>query len=205
MQTKAVILVLSMPALLTACSPSLHLKIDSEIPTPLGNPHPVSIGVYFTSELRNSVYLEDSKDRPGWRIESGAAQVQLFNRILSALFESVREVDTIGAATVAAVLKPEIKQMQFAVPRETHTNLYEVWIEYRLQLFDADSRLIASWPVIGYGKSFARLFAPRSDRLNAAFKQALRDAGAKFALNFDNNKEVRQWLADNRACVRGRC
>ena len=186
--------------LVAGCNQSVQLRVESDVPIPVVNQYPLTVGVYYTDEFRNFVYTEDSEDRPNWKIESGPSQVQLFNQILPSMFQTVQEVKNSSSDGYAATLQPRIEEMQFAMPQETKTDLYEVWIKYQMMLFDQSGQVIADWPVTGYGKSSTEFMKSRDSGLNTAFNQALRDAGAKFALNFNKNNDVRQWLADSGAC-----
>lgn len=186
--------------LLGACNQSLQLKVKSDVPAPLVKQYPLSVGIHFTDEFRNFIYKEDSRDRPGWHIESGLSQVQLFNRVLPSMFQSVQEVGLVNALSVAAVFKPEVEEMQFAMPEEKKTEFYEVWIKYNIQLLNTDGKMIANWPVVGYGKSSTEFLESNGEGLNSAFNRALRDAGAKFSLNFEKNNDVKQWLSELGIC-----
>ena len=177
---------------LAACEQSVSLKIDTEIPTPVIARMPVKMGVFYRDELRNYVYEEDSEERPNWKIESGSSHVALFEQILSSMFEETKEVSgTTADATVDAVLAPSVAEMQFALPAETKTDFYEAWVKYDMALYDQAGRPIASWSVSGYGKSSTK---SRDKGINAAVNQALRDAGARFALGFPRVEEVSAWL-----------
>lgn len=182
---------------LAGCTKSVSLKVDAEVPVPVVAKLPVDMGVLYEAQLRDHVYTENTDDRPDWKIESGSSQVALFNQLLPPMFRSVKEVSGIPAsgAGVQAVLSPQIEDIQFALPYETKSDLYEVWIKYNIRLYDPDGKLIASWPVSGYGKSSEELLKSKDEGLNAAMKLALRDAGAKLALGFDKVPDVRGWLA----------
>ena len=180
---------------LTGCSKSVSLKVDAQVPVPVVAQIPVDIGVLYEPQFRDHVYTEDTDDRPDWKIESGSSQVALFNQVLPPMFRSVKQVSAIPTTGVQAVLSPQIEDMQFALPYETKSDLYEVWIKYNIRLFDPEGKLIASWPVSGYGKSSEELLKSRDEGLNSAMNLALRDAGAKLALGFDKNADVRSWLA----------
>ena len=189
---------------LSGCTKSVSLKVDAEVPIPVVAQIPVDMGVLYEAQFRDHIYTEDTDDRPDWKIESGSSQVALFNQLLPPMFRSVKEVPAIPAsgAGVQAVLSPQIEDMQFALPYETKSDLYEVWIKYNIRLFDPDGKLIASWPVSGYGKSSEELLKSKDAGLNAAVNLALRDAGAKLALGFDKVADVRSWLAaTTRDCV----
>ena len=200
MRTKTFIITLLMFLLLTACNQSLQLKVESDVPAPLAKQYPLFVGIFFTDEFRNFVYKEDSEDRPDWVIETGLSQVQLFKQILPSMFESVKEVDSFNATSFAAVFKPEMKEIQLAIPEETKAEVYEVWLKYYIQLLDTKGTIIADWTVTGYGKSSTEFLKSKDEGLNSAFSWALRDVGAKFILNFDKNDDVKKWLAKLELC-----
>ena len=193
--TRKFIFPISLLLILTGCQQSMSLKVDSEIPSPVVSRMPVKMGVVYQDELRNFVYEEDSEDRPEWRIDSGASHLSLFQQILTSMFDEVTEVTTTNGATgVQAVLRPSVAEMQFALPAETKTDFYEAWVKYDMELYDQDGDNIANWSVTGYGKSSTEFMKSRDKGLNAAVNQALRDAGARFALGFTRVAEVSAWL-----------
>lgn len=180
-----------------ACQQSMSIKVASEVPVPLMTQLPLSLGVFYDGELLNYVYEEDSDERSNWKIDSGASHAALFARILPAMFRQVTEVaGAPTAAPVDAVLVPRVAEMQFALPHETKTDFYEAWIKYEMTLLDPQGERIAAWLVTGYGKSSTEFMKSRDKGLNAAVNQALRDAGARFALGFPRVAAVKTWLAD---------
>ena len=180
---------------LAACEQSVSLKVDTEIPTPVIARMPVKMGVFYRDELRNYVYEENSEDRPNWKIDSGSSHVALFNQIISSMFVETKEVGgTTADTTIDAVLSPSVAEMQFAMPAETKTDFYEAWVKYNMELYNRDGSRIANWSVTGYGKSSTEFMKSRDKGLNAAVNQALRDAGAKFALGFRKVADVSSWL-----------
>ena len=181
--------------ILAACEQSVSLKVDTEIPTPVIARMPVKMGVFYRDELRNYIYEENSEDRPNWKIDSGSSHVALFNQIISSMFVETKEVGgTTADTTVDAVLSPSVAEMQFALPAETKTDFYEAWVKYNMELYNRDGSRIAGWSVTGYGKSSTEFMKSRDKGLNAAVNQALRDAGAKFALGFRKVADVSSWL-----------
>jgi len=180
------------------CNSSLKMEAVTEVPTPLVPKLPLHMGIYYNDAFRNYTYEEDSEERPNWSINSGASQVQLFDTILEPMFNKVRQVHDWPAtadADLDAVLVPEVNEMQFALPKETGGDLFEVWIKYIIHLYGADGGLIAEWPVTGYGKSSTELLTTREKGLQAAINNAFRDAGAKFSIHFTRVGDVRNWLA----------
>ena len=181
--------------ILAACEQSMSLRVDSEIPTPVIARMPVTMGILYRDELRNHVYEENSDERPNWKIDSGSSHIALFEQILGSMFEQTKEVaGTDSDATVDAVLAPSVAEMQFALPAETKSDFYEAWIKYDVELYNRDGSPIANWSVTGYGKSSTEFMKSRDKGLNAAVNQALRDAGARFALGFSRVEEVGAWL-----------
>jgi hypothetical protein len=187
---------LAVVALAAACTQSVQLKVDTQVPVPTVNRIPLNVGVYYDPALRTYTYKEDTEDRPDWSIESGESQVALFERILPSMFQTVTPAAaTAGVGGVAGVIAPRVVEMQFALPTETRTELYEAWIKYQMQLYDDDGQLVAEWPVTGYGKVESTLLKSKDDGLSTAINLAMRDAGAKLALNFEQVPDVRRWLA----------
>ena len=188
--------------ILSACDQSLTLVTKTDVPTPLLSKLPLNMGVYYDDDFRNYVYEEDSEDRPNWAIKSGASLVDLFDRVLPSMFQNVSQVDSISAdqgINIDGILAPQVEEMQFALPRETKSDLYEVWIKYKIKLLNSKGEVIADWPVTGYGKSSIEFLKSRDKGLQSAINSAFRDAGAKFALNFAKVPPIRQWLADKPA------
>lgn len=183
--------------LVSGCNNSLSLKTAIEVPEPQISKLPVTVGVYYEDELKNHVYTEDSEDRPGWKIDTGESQIEFFNRILPAMFQDVKQVaQPNDSGGLDAVLAPHVEDMQFALPRETGTDLYEAWIKYRLNLYDQAGVAIANWTISGYGKSAPEFLGSRDEGLMQAINAAFRDAGARLALSFTRNEEVKKWLSE---------
>ena len=186
--------------MLSACNQSLTMEAETDVPVPLMSKLPLNMAVYYNEHFRNYIYEENSEDRPNWAIKSGASMVELFDQVLPSMFQNIDHVDSINANTdnsFDGLLAPEISEMQFALPNETKSDLYEVWVKYNVKLMDSKGELIADWPLTGYGKSSTEFLKSRDKGLQAAINSAFRDAGAKFALNFNRVPPIRQWLADN--------
>ena len=188
-------------SLICGCSQSLALKVESQVPMPLISKIPINVGVYYDDVFRHYTYRENTPDRENWAIESGSSQVALFNQILPSMFREVVEVNSLPTADAAvgvkAVLVPSVEEMQFSLPQETHLDMYEVWIKYRIRLLDPNGKTITEWPITAYGKTETEFLKNRERGLNSAMELALRDAGAKLAIGFPELAEVKDWLAAN--------
>jgi len=188
--------------ILLGCEQSLTMETKTDVPLPLITQLPLNIGVYYDEQFSGYTYVEDSEDRPSWSIKSGASQVELFDQILPSMFQSIKYLNGLSdpqANNLDGIIVPHVEEMQFALPNETKTDLYEVWIKYKISLHNPDGELIAEWPLTGYGKSSTEFLKSREKGLHAAINLAFRDAGAKLAINFAKIAEVKQWLANKTA------
>lgn len=187
---------------LIGCTASLTMEPQIEVPTPLATALPLKIAVHYPEAFRQHVYTENSADRENWTIKTGAAQVALFDRVLSSMFADLKHLDNNpfrGQQQLDVILVPEIVDMQFALPQETRTDLYEVWIKYSVVFYHPDGRSMEEWPISGYGKTTVEVFKSRDEGLEEAMLSAFRDVGAKLTLGFANRPAISQMLADKQA------
>ena len=110
----------------------------------------------------------------------------------------IRFVGTDGSSPVVdGVIAPSIEDVQFAIPDQTGGDFYEVWIRYKLTLFDGGGNNVGEYPLIGYGKANERNFAQlgqRTPALHEATTWALRDAAAELSFRFRDQAAVQDWL-----------
>ncbi len=184
---------------LWGCS-GAKVQIQGDIPTPLVNRLPVRVGLYFEPALVQYVFEEKIQDHGDWRVEVGAIQSKLFQRIGSAMFVKAVRVDSVtpSGTDLDAVLAPSIADFQISIPAQTRSDFYEVWIKYRMRLYDMQGGLIAEWPLTAYGKANREDFGfmDNSDKLaiRQATMTALRDAGAFLSLRFTSVPKIHAWL-----------
>jgi hypothetical protein len=177
-----------------------NVQMQGEIPTPLVNRLPLRVGLYLEPALVQYVFEEKIQDHGDWRVEVGPMQTKLFRQIASAMFVEAVPVDSVSPPdpNLDAVLAPTIADFQIAIPSQTRSEFYEVWIKYTMRLYDTHGTLIAEWPLTAYGKANRGDFGfmDNSDKLaiRQATMTALRDAGAFLALRFTTVPEVRSWL-----------
>lgn len=182
---------------LVACAGKVEVKGD--VPTPLVDKKPLSVGVVDNPKFQTFQYEEKSKDRLKWTIGTGGAQRKLLNTLLTAMFTRVEPLPEIpkadNPAPVDLVILPRVKEFQYAMPRETKVNIFEVWIKYSIQVYDNQGALVADWIMPAYGKTPTAFLKSEDDALNQAVMMALRDAGASFVTGFDRVPEIKAWLA----------
>ncbi len=175
-----------------------ELVVDADFPTPLVDPLPQTIGVFFDDEFRQYTHTEDTEDRSTWIINSGQAQVELFNQVLPQVFNQAHEINSLptpeAPVDVDLVLHPQVNEFQYAVPRETKFKVFEVWIKYNLTAMDPQGNLIADWIVTVYGKTPTAFMQSDEDAMDAAVEVALRDLGANLSIAMPKVPELKSWL-----------
>jgi hypothetical protein len=186
---------------LFACS-SANVKVSPilEFPTPLVEPLPLKIGVYYTDEFQNYVY-DESQDAQGADetvIDLGNAQISLFERVLPSVFTQVEVLDELDRSALPggldAILVPAVVEVEFSAPRYSNAKIYEVWIKYEFELIAPNGSTIAKWPMPAYGKTPTAFLKSSKQALNLASLMALRDCGAAFITGFPRVPEVARWI-----------
>ena len=211
--------------LLLGCKGGATVTVDIDVPRPLVAPLHVTMGVYFDDTLQSYIHREELEDHGAYSIDIGASQAPVFAQVFDAMFDSVVQVRAqvpapadnassaedeepqepqsptfigIAPGSVDGILAPSIEEVQFAIPDQTGGEFYEVWIRYRIRIYDASGNTLAEWPLIGYGKANERNYRSIDQKeagLNEATIWALRDAAALLSFQFGDQAEVQDWLA----------
>lgn len=184
-------------ACLVGCS-TTSIEVEGEFPrSAVVEKLPLRIGVHFDEAFRTHMLSEPIPQRGDWNIAIGAAQVEMFRSVLPSMFDAVIELDDpLAAAAVDAVLVPRVDEMQFAIPFQTKSNFFEIWIRYELTLREPGSdQVIASWPLTAYGRTRDAMLDSATVAIEQASVMALRDAAAFLAIDFGNTRELAPWLA----------
>lgn len=186
------------PLALTACSSAV--VVESSFPSPLVERLPVRVGLIFDDELYDYIHAEDIPQQSTWTIDLGDANVAM----LQPLFESMfLEAPTLESLTVAnapqdldGVLQPVLEKFEFDVPVGQRDEFVEVWMQYKLNLYRPDGRLVAEWPVSGYGKY--ELDGKRTEAVERAAIVAMREVGATISTKFAEQPDISYWLEERR-------
>src|SRR5688572_13407303 len=116
------------------------------------------------------------------------------------MFERVVPVDSVNAAAqvpdIRAVLEPNIEEYAFVTPRDAGSPFFAVSIKYRVNVYSPDGKLADSWGFTGYGTSPAGGLS-NTEPLQNATALAMRDAGAKLAVEFRDQAIVRGLLPES--------
>lgn len=188
--------------LLSACGAN-KVIVKGEFPKPVMTPLPLNIGVWYPDEFRNHEFTDMAKtpQDSSWVVKTGDAQIAMWNVLLAGMFQNIVEMKAApgtGAMNQAvdAVLIPEIDELQYAIPTQTHVKVYEIWMRYRFKLVDLNGEPIAEWMMTAYGKTPTAFLQSDTAAVNLAAVMALRDAGANFVISFSRTPELSDWLAN---------
>ena len=187
--------------LLSACAPS-DIVIEGSLPVPMVKKIPVRIGVHYPDAFVDFVHTETSKEIGAWQIDLGKQNAGFFRALFGSMFtEAVIlekwDVDIAGAPSgnTQAVLVPQIKKYGFLTPFVSGLGFYSASIEYDLTLFDSRGATIFNWTVVGYGKSEGKAFG-KEEAVEQATLLAIRDAGARIAIELDKQKAFQSWFGN---------
>jgi len=183
---------------LAGCGP-VRLVANTNIPQPLVVKIPGAVAVFMPPEFSQYVHKEERWGTE-WNIDIGKAQADAMSRLLNAMFERVIVVDSLNAGTqlsseINAILEPSVEEYAFVTPRDAGSPFFAVSIKYRVNVYSPDGKLADSWGFTGYGTAPAGGLS-NTEPLEDATALAMRDAGAKLAVEFRDQAIVRDLLPD---------
>ena len=181
---------------LQSCTTSV--LVDGTVPTPLVSVIPARMGVYYSDEFRRFKHEEVLRDSGGWRIDFGNQNLRFFQNLTASLFLEVQEVNQFPLTPeemrdLDGVFIPSIEKYGFLTPRISGLKFYSASIEYRVSMHDKLGTKVGDWNIVGYGKSEGGLFST-DEALNEATVLAIRDGGARIAIELIDQPAVQEWL-----------
>lgn len=178
--------------LLAGCDQAL--VVPTTFPEPLVEPLPLDVALHFTDEFAGYRYREDVPGDAKWDIELGRANVALFESVSRRLFRSATRVPARPGGAEAArydvIIEPSVAGFEFALPAQSATDQYSVWIRYTVKVFRPDGTELTALNISAYGESDATMLRPARSMEQATIL-ALRDAAAVLAVNFANEARAR--------------
>lgn len=186
--------------LLSACAPT-RLSTQSQLPPPLLERLPVRVGIHYSQEFREYVHKE-TRGEIEYEVTLGPAHVTNLDWLLGAMFaELVPVEDPTRVADhlppLAFVLEPKFEEYSFLTPKDVAGEAFIVTIRYQLTLFDGSGGRVDSFTYTGYGREKARAIGGK-EALAMATQRAMRDAGAKVAVELTDQDSVRLLLKTSR-------
>jgi hypothetical protein len=182
---------------LAGCGP-VKLIANTNIPTPLVVKMPIAVALFIPREFSTYVHNEE-RWSTDWHVELGKAQSEGITRLMNSMFERVVAVESVSAGQshadggVRAILEPSIEEFAFVTPRDAGSPFFAVSIKYRVNIYLPDGKLADSWGFTGYGTAPAQGLSS-APPLQTATALAMRDAGAKLAVEFREQPTVRGLL-----------
>lgn len=185
-------------ALLVLQSCTTSVVVEGSVPTPLVNKIPARVGVFYSEEFRSFRHKEDIREAGNWDIDLGPQNLTFFSNLLDSLFldvEQVREppLTPEEMADLDGVVIPRIEKYGFLTPSISGLKFYSASIEYRIALYNSAGEKIGDWNIIGYGKSEGGMFTS-DEAINEATVLAIRDGGARIAIELIDQPAVREWM-----------
>ncbi len=181
---------------------SVEIAPEPAIPKPLVRQMPVRAAVLVTGEQRNYRHTE-TRSGVDWLVVLGAGHLRLAHEVFGALFADPRFFDDVDAARdatgLAVIFEPRMEQYSFATANETGGDYYAVTIRYRINVYAQGMKLVDSYTITGYGSGRDQAVSS-SKPLEIATRAAMRDAAAKFLVQFPR-QPVAQQLARGEALV----
>jgi hypothetical protein len=177
---------------------AVKVQPQTQLPPPLIDKLPVTVAVYFPAEFRDYTYKE-RRNQVDYEFELGPAHVVKLTRLLQAMFSRVVEVDDPAKALAAApdvklVLEPRFEDYAFLTPHDMVGDFYTVTIRYRLNLYNPRGERVDGYVFTGYGRRKSGSMSG-TEPLIRATERAMRDAGAKLAIELPEQESVRRLLA----------
>ena len=188
--------VATMLLFLQSCTTSV--VVEGTLPTPLVSVIPARMGVYYSDEFRRFKHEEVFRDSGGWHIDLGKQNLRFFQKLTKSLFTETQEVHQPPLTTeemrnLDGVFIPSIEKYGFLTPSISGLKFYSASIEYRVAMYDKVGTKIGDWNIVGYGKSEGGLFSS-DEAINEATVLAIRDGGARIAIELIDLPAVQAWL-----------
>jgi len=183
-------------AALAACG-DVQVKAEPKLPPALVSRLPLTVGVYYGNNYRTYTHRED-RWGSGYVIDLGPGHVKLTDQLFQLEFTGSVPVEDIRAAPqdaqLAVILEPRIERYSFLTSRDTGGDYVVVTIDYRLNLFNVKGERIDSFTFVGYGSAPSSGISSNGP-LAAATQAAMRDAAAKFLVQFPEQATVKKLLS----------
>lgn len=191
-------IVMALGALTLAGCSAVAVRPEGELPKPLIVAAPAKVGVVVTPEVGNYTHKE-SRASVDYEAQLGPSHRQLVEEIFRAEFREAKFFDNLDAARqepgLHAIFEPRIEQFSFANARETGGVYCAVTIRYQIHIYAPDGQQVDTLTLTGYGSGPAPRIGNGEEELAIAAYAAMRDAAAKFLVQFPSLEVAKPLLA----------
>jgi hypothetical protein len=160
---------------------------------------PIVIGVYESQAFKQysaSLGFDNSSsyNLETFNFEIGKPSAELLDSLLNGMFERVVSFDdmTVVPKEIDAILEPTIEE--FSWPSQPMT-VDKADVIYLFKLYDVDKHFIGNFRVRGKGDS-SHHSAWYLNLIQDAAEFAIKDAMAQFVIAFQEQPEIKHWLAE---------
>ena len=183
-------------AVVASCG-EVKIATEPKLPPALITQLPLTVGVYYGDRFRNYTHRED-RWGAGYEIKLGPGHVHLVDRLFKLEFKHTVPVASLAALPknppYSVILEPRIERYSFLTARDTGGKYFAVTIDYRLDLYNPQGERIDSLTFVGYGSEEGSSMSTEKP-LEAATRAAMRDAAAKFLVQFPEQLTVKKLVA----------
>ncbi|HZF24911.1 MAG TPA: hypothetical protein VEZ88_01525 [Steroidobacteraceae bacterium] len=176
----------------------VNIATESSVPVPLVDPMPVTVGVYYSEDFSKATHAEE-RWGTDWKVDLGPYHVHMADKLFAAEFRETVPVTDLKALPAnppfKAIIEPRIEQFSFITPRDTGAKYFAVTIRYRLNVYAPDGTLADSLTFTGYGSNGSGSGMSSTRPMIAATRAAMRDAAAKFLVQFPEQDVAKKLLA----------
>jgi hypothetical protein len=182
--------------LIVGCT-TTSLETKAQLPPPLLEQLPVRVGIHYSEEFSKYVHKE-TRGSIDYEVSLGPAHVTNLDWLLKAMFREIVHVDDPTRVAsisppLAFVLEPKFEEYSFLTPKDVAGEAFIVTIRYLLTLYDGSGARVDSFTFTGYGREKAQTLSSK-EPLALATQHAMRDAGAKVAVELTDQDSVRLLL-----------
>lgn len=187
---------LAVLTLVAACG-GVQITPTPRLPRALITQLPAHVGVVVAGDMRNYSHKE-TRAGGEFAVTLGPGHLKFSQDVFAALFREASVYPDLAAAKagpgLAAIFEPRIEQFSFATAQETGGTYYAVTIKYRIQLSTPAGEPVDAFTLTGYGNSLVGGIGG-GEPLDFATQAAMRDAAAKFLVQFPGQPVARQIAA----------
>ena len=189
----------------SSCSTSV--QVEGEVPKLLVPA--IDRSVLFLKPRSLQYTHEEKLPRGGdWSIALGPMNEAFFNELLDSMFVSVASMEVESDGLISGnpkeprtredgQIRIDLVEYGFLTPQISGLNFFSASTKFRIEIGDADGQSLGVWQVVGYGKAEAGTFQA-AEAVNSATVLAIRDAGARIAIELPRQGFFQDWLESTR-------
>jgi len=183
-------------AVFGGCGP-VSVATDSSVPVALVDPMPITVGIYYSEDFSKASHNEE-RWGTDWKVDLGPYHVRMAEKLFASEFRETVRVEDLKSLPAnppyRAIIEPRIEQYSFITPRDTGAKYFAVTIRYRLNVYAANGVLADSLTFTGYGSNASGSGITSTGPMVLATKAAMRDAAAKFLVQFPEQDIAKKLL-----------